>query len=109
VPQHARTGAAGGVPAHGPGGAAPVQDLAADAALTGLMAGEAPAATVARIDRTAERRTTPCGDGHLVWRLWGNGPPLVLLHGAFGSWTHWLRNIPALAARFRVIAPDMPG
>ncbi len=73
------------------------------------MAGEAPAATVARIDRTAERRTTPCGDGHLVWRLWGNGPPLVLLHGAFGSWTHWLRNIPALAARFRVIAPDMPG
>jgi len=45
----------------------------------------------------------------MVWRTWGQGPPLVLLHGARGSWTHWLRNIPALAERFSVIVPDMPG
>ncbi|HEX7970451.1 MAG TPA: alpha/beta fold hydrolase [Stellaceae bacterium] len=45
----------------------------------------------------------------MVWRAWGAGPPLVLLHGGYGSWTHWLRNIPALAARYRVIAPDLPG
>jgi pimeloyl-ACP methyl ester carboxylesterase len=44
-----------------------------------------------------------------VWRLWGAGRPLVLLHGASGSWTHWIRNIPDLAARARVHAADMPG
>jgi pimeloyl-ACP methyl ester carboxylesterase len=47
--------------------------------------------------------------GPTVWRRWGQGPPLVLLHGASGSWTHWIRNIPALATRFTVIVPDMPG
>jgi pimeloyl-ACP methyl ester carboxylesterase len=45
----------------------------------------------------------------MVWRSWGAGPPLVLLHGASGSWTHWIRNILPLAARFCVLAPDMPG
>jgi pimeloyl-ACP methyl ester carboxylesterase len=55
------------------------------------------------------RRTTPCGDGELVWREWGAGAPVVLLHGGFGSWLHWIRNIDALAARHRVLAVDMPG
>ena len=45
----------------------------------------------------------------MVWRVWGDGRPLVMLHGASGSWTHWIRNILPLAARFRVIVPDMPG
>lgn len=33
----------------------------------------------------------------------------MLLHGGFGSWNHWIRNIEALSARYRVIAPDMAG
>ncbi len=45
----------------------------------------------------------------MVWRSWGSGVPLVLLHGGYGSWTHWLRNIDALAAHYRVIAADLPG
>ena len=45
----------------------------------------------------------------MVWRIWGEGPPLVLLHGASGSWTHWIRNVLPLAAWFRVLVPDMPG
>lgn len=45
----------------------------------------------------------------MVWRCWGDGPPLVLLHGAFGSWLHWVRNIDGLARHFRVLATDMPG
>jgi pimeloyl-ACP methyl ester carboxylesterase len=45
----------------------------------------------------------------MVWRAWGNGRPLVLLHGASGSWTHWIRNIASLATRFRVLVPDLPG
>ena len=63
------------------------------------------------------RRThTPCGEGRLVWHIWGEGqarpelPPLVLLHGGSGSWTHWLRNVGPLAASGRlVLVPDLPG
>src|SRR5215472_18223208 len=57
----------------------------------------------------AHRIETPCGDGSMVWRVWGSGPPLVLLHGGYGSWMHWIRNVLVLARRFTVIAPDLPG
>jgi len=53
---------------------------------------------------------TPCGEGRLVWRLWGEGEPLLLLHGGSGSWLHWIRNIDALVALGRtVVVPDLPG
>ncbi len=49
----------------------------------------------------------------VVWHQFGkaiaDAPPLVLLHGGHGNWQHWARNIEALAARFTVWAPDMPG
>lgn len=64
---------------------------------------------VAGIAAEADRVETPCGDGSMVWRRWGSGPPLVLLHGGYGSWMHWIRNILPLARAFTVIAPDLPG
>jgi pimeloyl-ACP methyl ester carboxylesterase len=57
----------------------------------------------------AERVETPCGEGTMAWRIWGRGRALVLLHGGYGSWTHWVRNVLPLAREFRVIAPDLPG
>ncbi|MFZ3237710.1 MAG: alpha/beta fold hydrolase [Stellaceae bacterium] len=57
----------------------------------------------------ARRVETPCGDGAMVWRIWGSGPPLVLLHGGYGSWTHWIRNVLPLSRSFCVVAPDLPG
>jgi 2-hydroxy-6-oxonona-2,4-dienedioate hydrolase len=39
----------------------------------------------------------------------GTGPTLVLLHGAYGSWTHWVRNLQDLAAVADVYALDLPG
>ena len=57
----------------------------------------------------AQRIDTPCGAGTMVWRVWGSGPPLILLHGGYGSWTHWIGNVLVLARRFTVIAPDLPG
>ena len=66
-------------------------------------------ALVEGIAAEAERFETPCGDGGLVWRRWGSGPPLVLLHGGYGSWMHWVRNVLPLSRRFTVIAPDLPG
>jgi pimeloyl-ACP methyl ester carboxylesterase len=68
-----------------------------------------PAALVARLETAAARFTTPFDGGRMVWRRWGGGPPVVLLHGASGSWTHWTRNVGALAERFTVLAPDLPG
>jgi pimeloyl-ACP methyl ester carboxylesterase len=66
-------------------------------------------AFVAGIAAEAERAESPCGDGSLVWHIWGSGRPLILLHGGYGSWTHWIRNVLPLARQFRVIAPDLPG
>ena len=57
----------------------------------------------------AVRVETPCGDGAMVWHIWGAGPPLVLLHGGYGSWTHWVRNVLPLARAYTVVAPDLPG
>jgi len=44
---------------------------------------------------------------HYVER--GSGPSVFLLHGWPHTWMAWRHVIPALAARFRVIAPDMRG
>jgi magnesium chelatase accessory protein len=49
--------------------------------------------------------------GGLDWHVQvaGEGPDLLLLHGA-GAATHsWRDLIPLLATQFRVIAPDLPG
>ncbi|MSP30166.1 MAG: alpha/beta hydrolase [Acetobacteraceae bacterium] len=68
---------------------------------------------LARLDTAATRTETPTGlsddSGKMVWRSWGNGPVLVLLHGGSGSWRHWVRNIEYFARDRRVIAPDLPG
>jgi 2-hydroxy-6-oxonona-2,4-dienedioate hydrolase len=70
---------------------------------------EATKAFVEGVAGEAERFETPCGEGHLVWHSWGSGRPLVLLHGGYGSWTHWIRNVLPLSRQFRVLAPDLPG
>lgn len=49
------------------------------------------------------------GRRKIVWRVWGNGPPVVLLHGGFGSWTHFLDLIPILSQHMTLWCPDMPG
>lgn len=68
-----------------------------------------PAATVAGFEARARRHETPCGDGVMVWRAWGAGPPLLVTHGSHGAWSHWIRNLDALAAERTVWAPDLPG
>lgn len=49
-------------------------------------------------------------DTRVAWRRFGDGPPLVLLHGGHGCWLHWVRNIDALSGAGRSVwVPDMPG
>ena len=77
---------------------------------------------IQRLLTSATRLETPCSSGEnggaMVWHVWHpeSGrpataqPPVVLLHGGSGSWTHWLRNIDALIASGRqVYAADLPG
>jgi pimeloyl-ACP methyl ester carboxylesterase len=39
----------------------------------------------------------------------GHGPVVVLLHGYPETWYEWHAIMPALAARYTVVAPDLPG
>ena len=66
-------------------------------------------ALIDTLDKASTRRTTPVGDGDLVWRIWGHGEPLVLLHGGTGSWMHWMRNIEDLSRDYMLLVPDIPG
>jgi 2-hydroxy-6-oxonona-2,4-dienedioate hydrolase len=61
------------------------------------------------VARSGQRLETPLSKGRLVWRIWGHGEPVVLLHGGYGSWLHWIRNVEDLSSRYRVVVPDMPG
>lgn len=73
---------------------------------------EAVIAQVEGVATRAQRVETRCGDGALVWRVWDGGgdkPALVLFHGGYGSWAHWIRNVVPLSEHFTVIAPDLPG
>lgn len=73
------------------------------------MADESPAETIARFERSATRVETPNGDGKMVWHVWGTGPVLALFHGGAGSWRHWIHNIEALSASYRLLVADLPG
>ena len=64
-----------------------------------------------RLEHAASRTETPCGDGTMVWRQWGDAhlPILVLFHGGAGSWRHWAHNIDTLSQSYRLLIPDLPG
>jgi pimeloyl-ACP methyl ester carboxylesterase len=45
----------------------------------------------------------------LRYAVRGDGPPLVLVHGLGGTIENWRALAPPLAARHRVVVPDLPG
>lgn len=61
---------------------------------------------LAAMDRVSPQLST---GGGIAYRRFGQGAPLVLLHGSAGSWMHWAHNLDALAGIRTVFAPDMPG
>src|SRR4249920_1235353 len=51
-----------------------------------------------------------CADGSVVsYEDYGAGPLVVLLHGSPGTARVWARVGEQLAARFRIVAPNLPG
>lgn len=67
------------------------------------------AAFVDRLAGQAHIHMTEAAGCRIVWRRFGAGPHVLLVHGGHGSWLHWARNIEALAARHTVWVPDLPG
>jgi cis-3-alkyl-4-acyloxetan-2-one decarboxylase len=61
-----------------------------------------------RLDGFEERELEMRGT-RLRYALGGAGPPLVLVHGLGGTIENWHGLAPPLAARHRVLVPDLPG
>lgn len=70
---------------------------------------ENPEKFLAALDARSTRLGTPSGEGEMVWRVWGEGDPLVLMHGGYGSWIHWVRCIEPLSKHYKLYVPDLPG
>src|SRR5271154_7353891 len=60
-------------------------------------------------DEAIASRTTNIDGANLHYMTAGQGPALILLHGYAETSLMWKPIIPALAKRFTVIAPDLPG
>jgi pimeloyl-ACP methyl ester carboxylesterase len=60
-------------------------------------------------DETIVSRTAEIDGAKLHYMTAGRGTPLILLHGYAETSLMWKPIIPALAKRFTVIAPDLPG
>ena len=61
------------------------------------------------LERSATPRVTGTDGQQIRWMEWGQGAPLVMLHGAYGSWRHFTRQIEIFARDYRVLIPDLPG
>jgi pimeloyl-ACP methyl ester carboxylesterase len=67
-------------------------------------------APVQAVGSDAFRRRTVQIHGHEVtYRMAGEGPTVVLIHGIAGSSTTWRKVFPALAEDYTVVAPDLLG
>ena len=78
-------------------------------ALFFLAAGFSTKAYAAALDETIASRTAEIDGAKLYYMTAGHGTPLILLHGYAETSLMWKPIIPLLAARFTVIAPDLPG
>ena len=45
----------------------------------------------------------------VCWRSWGQGQPIIFLHGGYGSWAHWIKQALPFSKTHKVLIPDMPG
>jgi 4,5:9,10-diseco-3-hydroxy-5,9,17-trioxoandrosta-1(10),2-diene-4-oate hydrolase len=60
-------------------------------------------------DVAVEEQTVGVDGMSISYLSAGEGPPLVLLHGAGDNSLDWRWVLPALASKYRVYAPDLPG
>jgi len=73
-----------------------------------------PAVTLQQLRQESVAHVTHGESCRIVWQQWPaitqtGLPPLVLLHGGFGSWTHWVHNILSLRQKRTIWTLDLPG
>jgi len=83
--------------------------LASAAALALLLFSSDISAKESAASQTIASRTAAVGGVKLHYLAAGHGPAVILLHGYTQTSRMWRPIIPALAAKFSVIAPDLPG
>jgi pimeloyl-ACP methyl ester carboxylesterase len=64
---------------------------------------------LARFDREAVRGVCDTGRYRMAYFTWGEGPPLLFIHGVADTSRSFVRPISRLSAHFRCIAYDLPG
>ncbi len=73
---------------------------------------QTPEEFLAQLRLESVTHTTSCNHGDVIWQDWlGDSPaqtPLILLHGGFGAWTHWVANIPGLRIERPLWTLDIP-
>jgi pimeloyl-ACP methyl ester carboxylesterase len=76
---------------------------------------QAPAAPIAlaealeRFAKEAQRGVCDTGRYRMPYYVWGDGPPLVFVHGVGDTGRSFIQPISRLAAHFRCIAYELPG
>jgi pimeloyl-ACP methyl ester carboxylesterase len=63
---------------------------------------------LARFEKEAVQRACNTGRYRMPYYTWGNGPPLVLIHGVSDSNRSFVQVIARLSAHFRCVAYDLP-
>ena len=61
------------------------------------------------IEKNSKKIFIKSKDSKICWRIWGKGNPIIFLHGGYGSWAHWVKQVLPFSKNHRVLVPDMPG
>lgn len=61
------------------------------------------------IEQSSTKTFIKSQDTKICWRSWGEGKALILLHGGYGSWAHWIKQAIPFSKQYNVLIPDMPG
>ena len=64
---------------------------------------------LSEIEKDSKKNLVDINGFKVCWRSWGKGTPLILLHGGYGSWRHWIKQAIPFSKDFNVLIPDMPG
>lgn len=61
------------------------------------------------IEQSSKKIFIKSQDTKICWRSWGEGKPVIFLHGGYGSWAHWIKQAIPFSKTYNVLIPDMPG
>jgi len=61
------------------------------------------------LPKPAEEGMAPLNDIQLHYAVFGEGKPVILLHGGLANMNYWGNQVPALAAHYRVVLVDSRG